>query len=140
MPRISKSTNRTRTNRGRESTTASQGDGHTSTSVAVPIAVDVRGASTITGFPVATLNGWRTKGGGPPFAKINKSVRYRVVDLEKWMADRVVSSTAEVAAKTSQRRRRLTVHADRTRLWVAGPGAPHPGQIAGRNRVRAHRE
>ncbi|MCX4238984.1 helix-turn-helix transcriptional regulator, partial [Paraliomyxa miuraensis] len=70
---------------------------HTSTSVAVPIAVDVRGASTITGFPVATLNGWRTKGGGPPFAKINKSVRYRVVDLEKWMADRVVSSTAEVA-------------------------------------------
>lgn len=99
MPRTSKSTNRPR-NRDRESpTTTKHGDGHTSTSAAVPIAVDVRGASTITGFPVATLNGWRTKGGGPPFAKINKSVRYRVVDLEKWMADRVVSSTAEVAAK-----------------------------------------
>lgn len=66
-----------------------------------PIAVDVRGASQYTGFPVATLNGWRTKGGGPPFVKINRSVRYRLVDLENWLADRVVNSTAEVAAQRS---------------------------------------
>ena len=64
----------------------------------MPSAVDVRGASTITGFSVQTLNAWRVKGGGSPFVKAHRAVRYRLADLEKWMADRVVSSTAEVAA------------------------------------------
>lgn len=80
MPRASKKTRRVPTN-------------------VTPIAVDVRAASRIIGFSVATLNGWRTKGGGPPFVKAGRSVRYRLIDLETWMADRVVANTGEVAAR-----------------------------------------
>ena len=64
-----------------------------------PIAVDVRGASRITGIPVATLTGWRVKGGGPPYCKAGRAVRYRVAVLEQWLRDREVASTAEHAAR-----------------------------------------
>lgn len=42
-----------------------------------------------------TLERLRLTGGGPPFVKANRSVRYRESDLEQWIAARVVSSTSQ---------------------------------------------
>ncbi|MET4489463.1 helix-turn-helix domain-containing protein [Bradyrhizobium sp. LA7.1] len=44
---------------------------------------------------VRTLNNWRSSGKGPPFAKFEGVVLYRLEDLEKWENERVVSSTSE---------------------------------------------
>lgn len=35
------------------------------------------------------------KGDGPPFIKINRSVRYRVTDLRQWIEAHRVNSTSE---------------------------------------------
>jgi predicted DNA-binding transcriptional regulator AlpA len=42
-----------------------------------------------------TLERLRAKGAGPKFVKVNRSVRYRVSDLESWVAAQTVASTAE---------------------------------------------
>ncbi|MXQ07892.1 helix-turn-helix domain-containing protein [Alphaproteobacteria bacterium GH1-50] len=34
---------------------------------------------------VRTLEHWRTKGGGPPFARQGRTVRYEVKRLDEWM-------------------------------------------------------
>jgi excisionase family DNA binding protein len=39
--------------------------------------------------PVATLYNWRSTGTGPPSAKIGRHLRYRRVDVEAWVAERV---------------------------------------------------
>ena len=44
---------------------------------------------TLTG---ATLANWRSRGFGPCYVKIGRSVRYRVVDLRNWIEDRRVGS------------------------------------------------
>ena len=47
----------------------------------------------------ATLAGWRSRGGGPPFIKMTSGrkgpVRYDRSDLANWLADRRVYNTAE---------------------------------------------
>ncbi len=53
--------------------------------------VDASGASKITGMAVATLATLRCRGGGPPFIKYNRSVRYSVSALQEWRDARVVS-------------------------------------------------
>lgn len=42
-----------------------------------------------------TLQAWRHRGGGPPFVKVGRLVRYRLSDVESWLASRTVSSTSE---------------------------------------------
>jgi predicted DNA-binding transcriptional regulator AlpA len=42
-----------------------------------------------------TLEKMRVLGNGPQFVKLGRSVRYRISDLEAYVADRVVSSTSE---------------------------------------------
>lgn len=45
---------------------------------------------------LATLERWRSEGKGPPFVKVGpRRVGYRLADFERWLADRVVSSTAD---------------------------------------------
>jgi len=44
-----------------------------------------------------TLERLRLQGGGPLYVKCGRCVRYREADLEKWIAQRVVSSTSEEA-------------------------------------------
>ena len=39
------------------------------------------------GVPVATLRSWRSRGGGPPFLKIGRRVRYRNTTVWKWLGD-----------------------------------------------------
>ncbi|MCG2639424.1 MULTISPECIES: helix-turn-helix transcriptional regulator [Bradyrhizobium] len=44
----------------------------------------------------ATLAKWRISGEGPKFARIGKRVCYFKEDLDAWMLDRRVTSTAEM--------------------------------------------
>ena len=41
----------------------------------------------------ATLSWWRAKGVGPRYMKLNRAVRYRLADLELWLAKRAVSES-----------------------------------------------
>ena len=42
-----------------------------------------------------TLANWRVLGGGPPFVRVGRSIRYRVADLDAWLDARTARSTAE---------------------------------------------
>lgn len=42
-----------------------------------------------------TLERFRLNGNGPSFCKLGRSVRYRKVDVDEWLASRVVRSTSE---------------------------------------------
>lgn len=44
---------------------------------------------------VRSLQGWRVRGGGPPFLKIGRSVRYSPSALESWVRSREQGHTAE---------------------------------------------
>lgn len=44
---------------------------------------------------VHALERWRVKGGGPPYAKLGSAVRYRVADLDAWIAANTGRSTSE---------------------------------------------
>jgi hypothetical protein len=44
-----------------------------------------------------TLERLRVTGGGPLYVKCGRGVRYREVDLEAWVATRVVSNTSQGA-------------------------------------------
>lgn len=46
-----------------------------------------------------TLQSWRSRGGGPPFVKIGRLVRYRGCDVKKWIASRTVRSTSELLSR-----------------------------------------
>jgi len=66
-----------------------------------PIAVDEMIAASITGISVSSLQKMRVRGDGPPYAKLSNRVRYRLSDLEKYVADRVVTSTSQVIRNES---------------------------------------
>jgi hypothetical protein len=42
-----------------------------------------------------TLVEWRARGGGPQFTKLNRTVRYRRVDLDAFIAARLRHSTSD---------------------------------------------
>ncbi len=56
-----------------------------------------KGAAAFLGFADQTLRKMRIAGNGPPYLKLNRSVRYRVRDLQAWLDARVTSSTSAVA-------------------------------------------
>jgi predicted DNA-binding transcriptional regulator AlpA len=45
----------------------------------------------------STLEKARVTGTGPRYLKLGRAVRYRIVDLDAWMADRAVNNTSEAA-------------------------------------------
>ena len=61
----------------------------------IPQFIDENEASKITSIPTPTLRTLRSKGGGPPFVKIGRSVRYEVTDLIAFMRRRRTVSTAD---------------------------------------------
>lgn len=63
-----------------------------------PLAVDEDAAAARIGLAVSTLQKKRVSGDGPPFVKLGRAVRYRLADLDAWVAARVVSSTSEKIA------------------------------------------
>jgi excisionase family DNA binding protein len=42
-----------------------------------------------------TMRKLRLKGDGPSFVKLGRAVRYRPVDLDAWVAARLITSTSE---------------------------------------------
>lgn len=58
--------------------------------------VDEKAAAAILGVSPGTLSVWRCVRRYPlPFVKIGKSVRYKVEDLERFIADRTVGGEPE---------------------------------------------
>lgn len=52
-------------------------------------------AARLRGQSVRTLQAERVKGGGCPFVKLGRSVRYRRSDILRYIEQRIVSSTTE---------------------------------------------
>jgi excisionase family DNA binding protein len=61
--------------------------------------VTVKKAAEYLCVGVSTLNRLRITGGGPRFAKIGNSVRYRIADLDRYVERHIVKSTADAARK-----------------------------------------
>ncbi|HVT16580.1 MAG TPA: helix-turn-helix domain-containing protein [Thermoanaerobaculia bacterium] len=55
-------------------------------------------AALYLGLSPRTLEKRRTVGGGPPFLKLGRAVRYRLCDLEEWIAQRRRRSTSDPGA------------------------------------------
>jgi Helix-turn-helix domain len=76
-----------------------------STSVATDpdAALNENQAAEFLGVSVRTLQAWRVRGGGPPYVKIGRSVRYQRRQLVIFQQEHTVSSTTEAdARKTGQ--------------------------------------
>jgi hypothetical protein len=58
--------------------------------------LDQREAARLLRLSVRTMERMRLLGNGPRYVKANRSVRYRLSDLEAYIAARVVSSTLSV--------------------------------------------
>jgi hypothetical protein len=52
-------------------------------------------AAEFLGLSVRTLQAWRVRGGGPPYVKIGRAVRYQRRALLKFQEEHTVSSTTE---------------------------------------------
>jgi predicted DNA-binding transcriptional regulator AlpA len=59
---------------------------------------DTRGASDHTTFSTSYFEKLRVVGGGPPFIKVGKAVRYKRADLDAWLEEQKRGSTSEYAA------------------------------------------
>lgn len=59
--------------------------------------LDTLSAARHTGLSKSTLEKLRVFGGGPKYLKLGKAVRYRIEDLDAWLAARVISSTSQQA-------------------------------------------
>lgn len=54
--------------------------------------LDTREAARYLKLKPQTLAHYRARGGGPPFIRFGiRAVRYRLTDLDKWIADNVVA-------------------------------------------------
>ncbi len=60
-------------------------------------------ASQYLNVSVRSLQAWRLRGGGPKYAKLGRSVRYRRTDLDHYVVENLTSSTSEVSAGKSAR-------------------------------------
>ena len=57
--------------------------------------INEREAATLLRLSVKCLQGWRVRGGGPPFIKLGRSVRYEVPALEAFVQEAVRRSTSD---------------------------------------------
>lgn len=55
-------------------------------------------AEFLGGIKPNTLEGWRVRGEGVRYIRIGRLVRYRLEDLEKYLADQTRSSTSQQVA------------------------------------------
>ena len=57
--------------------------------------VDTTEAAKRLGLSASTLNKLRLTGGGPRFATLGRAIRYRVSDLDAWVAARLRENTSQ---------------------------------------------
>ncbi len=61
--------------------------------------IDEQAASTFLGLTVRCLQGWRYKGGGPPFVRVSaRCIRYRRCELREFADARLRTSTSDSGA------------------------------------------
>lgn len=60
--------------------------------------LNTKDAATFLSVQPSTLEQWRWNGRGPKFVKLNRSVVYRMADLEAFLEARVFHSTTEAQA------------------------------------------
>lgn len=65
--------------------------------------INEREAATLLHLSVKCLQGWRVRGGGPPFVKLGRSVRYEVPALEAFVQEAVRRSTSDLGPALSGR-------------------------------------
>lgn len=61
--------------------------------------LDERAAAVYLNVSIAALRAWRTRGGGPRFAKLGVLVRYRAADLETWIESSLAQNTSQSAGR-----------------------------------------
>ena len=66
-----------------------------------PAYVNTREAAKYLGLHADTLRKLRREGGGPPYARIGRAVRYDLRELDRFMAERSYASTAEEVSRAS---------------------------------------
>lgn len=57
--------------------------------------INEKDAAELLGISHRTLQGMRTKGGGPKFVKLKKAVRYKIAELNKWTEGNKKRNTSE---------------------------------------------
>lgn len=64
--------------------------------------IDTPTVAEYLGVATRTLECWRQRGGGPKYIRLApagnravRAIRYRLADLEEWIAEREVSSTSD---------------------------------------------
>ena len=65
-------------------------------------AINENQAAEFLGVSVRTLQAWRVRGGGPPYCKIGRAVRYQRRALVRFQEQHTVTSTTEAAARVRE--------------------------------------
>ena len=60
-----------------------------------PGCFDVNQLAAYTGLPRKTWEHLRSRGGGPPYVKLGRHVRYIKTDVDEWLAQRRQRNTAD---------------------------------------------
>lgn len=75
--------------------TVQPADTHTSLPDGFMPALNTHQAAEYTGLASATLETLRCRGNGPVFIRYSRrAIRYRIVDLDRWMNERIVANTS----------------------------------------------
>jgi len=59
------------------------------------VARPTKSAAARIGFAEGTFNNMRVYGGGPPYVKAGRKVLYRDVDVDAWLARKIIFSTSQ---------------------------------------------
>lgn len=57
--------------------------------------LDERDVAVILGVTRHALQAWRVRGGGPPFIKVGRCIRYRESDITKWLDSHTCANTSQ---------------------------------------------
>ena len=60
--------------------------------------LDTRAAANYLNLKPATLEAWRTRGGGPRYVRLGTAIRYRLSDIEAYVEARTEASTSQRGA------------------------------------------
>ena len=60
--------------------------------------IDTDELATYLGVPVATLDTWASRGGGPDFVKVGRYRKYQGADVKEWIKKRTHADKQEPAA------------------------------------------
>ena len=64
-------------------------------SIALPLVLTTRQAAEYLSLAETTLEKKRVYGGGPLFIRLGRAVRYRLADLDAWLASCIRTSTSD---------------------------------------------